>query len=148
MATVGNGKPQRPRRRTWIWVSVLATFFCGGPLAFLVWGAMVWDDIGKEKPYDCAEAMAFARGRLPAGAEDARCTERHFQDSFVTADFRMPRAEVAPWLAATYPTGTTEPTCKQDLCVDVSYDQLLYVDVQVTYEDGDTALVRVEAFDM
>lgn len=31
--------------------------------------------------------------------------------------------------------------------MDVSFDEMLYVHLRVTYEDGDTALVRVQAFD-
>ncbi|MET9538098.1 hypothetical protein ABZY16_11405 [Streptomyces sp. NPDC006553] len=137
----------KPRAWTWVWVSVAATFFCGGPLAVLVWGAMAWDEAGDSKPVDCAEVMTFARGSLPMSAEDARCTAAHWQETQVRADFRMPRAEVGGWLDATYPTGEPAFSCEQDLCLDVSYDEALYVDVKVTYEDGDTALVRVEAFD-
>ncbi len=34
------------------------------------------------------------------------------------------------------------------MCVRASYDEALFVDVTIAYEDGDTALVRVEAFDL
>ncbi|MEU6619467.1 hypothetical protein ABZ926_01560 [Streptomyces litmocidini] len=137
----------KPRPWTWVWVSALVTLFCGGPIAVLVWGAMAWSEIGETKQVDCAEMMTFARGSLPASAGDARCTAAHWQDTRATAEFRMPRAEVAGWLEATYPTGEPAFGCEQDRCVDVSYDETLYVHVRVTYEDGVTALVRVEAFD-
>jgi hypothetical protein len=145
--TAKKSKPVKPRPWTWVWVSALVTLFCGGPLAVLVWGAMAWSEIGESKPVDCAQLMAFARGSLPMSAEDAHCTAAHWQDTQATAEFRMPRAEVGPWLEATYPTGEPVYACEQDRCVDVSFDEQLYVHVRVTYEDGVTALVRVEAFD-
>ncbi|WP_328943889.1 hypothetical protein OG259_22475 [Streptomyces sp. NBC_00250] len=136
----------KPRLRTWIWATVGVTVVCGGPLALLYWFATAWDDIGKPQPADCAAVMTFAHGSLPESAEDARCTEAHFQDTFVTADFRMERAEVESWLSATYPAGEPALTCEQDLCVSVPYDEGVYADVSVTYEDGVTALVRVKAY--
>ncbi|MGW6395225.1 hypothetical protein ACWFR1_33065 [Streptomyces sp. NPDC055103] len=138
----------RPRPWTWVWVSAVVTLFCGGPLALLVWGAMAWDDIGRPEPVDCAEAMTFARGALPADATEARCTAAHWQDTTVEAEFRMPRDRVKAWVAGTYPTGEPSYACEQDLCVDVSYGDALYVHLRVAYEDGVTALVRVEAFDI
>ncbi|MFE1231208.1 hypothetical protein [Streptomyces sp. NPDC058745] len=140
-------KPVRPRRSTWIWVSVLVTLCCGGPLALLVWGALAWSSAGDATGVSCTEAMDFARGSLPASAGHARCTEAHWQETRVTADFLMPRGEVADWLAATYPAGEPPYSCAGDLCLKVSYDEALYVDVRVTYEDADTAHVRLSAFD-
>ncbi|MFF4170279.1 hypothetical protein [Streptomyces sp. NPDC001744] len=140
-------KPAKRRRRIWIGASALATVVCGGPLALLVWGAMAWDDIGKPEPADCSEVMTFARGRLPADARDARCTAAHWQDTRAVAEFRTGRAVAGAWLAATYPAGKPAPSCEQDVCVDVAYGQELYVHVRIAYEDGETALVRVEAFD-
>ncbi|MFE0649997.1 hypothetical protein ACFVZH_15575 [Streptomyces sp. NPDC059534] len=137
----------KPRRWTWLWVLVAVTVFCGGPAAVLAWGAMAWSEIGETKEVDCAEVMTFARGSLPMSAEDARCTAAHWQDTQATAEFRMPRSELGGWLEATYPTGKPPFSCERDLCVDVSFDELLYVHLRVTYEDGDTALVRVQAFD-
>ncbi|MFB6842452.1 hypothetical protein [Streptomyces sp. NPDC056361] len=141
-------EPVRPRARTWVWVTVLVTAFCGGPVALFAWFVTGLDDVGMPKPAACSEVMAFAHGSLPADAEDARCTEAHFQDTTVEAEFRMPRAGVGAWLKATYPTGEPALGCEQGRCVDVSYDDALYVRVRVTYEDGATALVRVEAFDL
>ncbi|MER6094389.1 hypothetical protein ABT154_00680 [Streptomyces sp. NPDC001728] len=137
----------RPRPRTWVWVSASVALVCGAPLALLVWGAMAWDEIGESKPVDCAQLMAFARGSLPMSAEDARCTAAHWQDTRAEAEFRMPRSELGGWLDATYPTGEPPYSCEADRCVDVSFDETLYVNLRVTYEDGGTALVRVEAFD-
>ncbi|MFE5593421.1 hypothetical protein [Streptomyces sp. NPDC056549] len=137
----------RPRPWTWVWVSVVVTLLCGGPIGFVVWGAMAWSEIGETKQVDCAEVMTFARGSLPASAEDAHCTAAHWQDTQATAEFRMPRSEVAGWLEAAYPTGEPAFSCDRDRCVDVSFDDTLYVHVRVVYEDGVTALVHLEAFD-
>ncbi|MFD8210073.1 hypothetical protein ACFV2S_27180 [Streptomyces sp. NPDC059695] len=141
-------KPVRPRPWTWVWASAVVTLLCGGPIAFVVWGAMAWSEIGETKQVDCAEVMTFARGSLPVSAEDARCTAAHWQDTQATAEFRMPRSEVAGWLEAAYPTGKPAFSCDRDRCVDVSFDDVLYVHVRVVYEDGVTALVHVEAFDV
>lgn len=142
--------PVRPRAWTWVWVSALVTVLCGGPLALLVWGAMAWDEIGEAKPVDCAEAMEFARGSLPAGAQDPVCTAAHWQDTQVTVEFRMERAAYEPWLAAAYPTREPALTCDHGLaaCSAVSFGESLFVNVGVAYEDGDTALVRLKAFDV
>ncbi|MFB6634192.1 hypothetical protein ACFCWY_30305 [Streptomyces sp. NPDC056362] len=141
-------RPVRPKPWTWVWASAVVTLLCGGPIAFVVWGAMAWSGLGETKQVDCSEVMTFARGSLPMSAEDAHCTAAHFQDTRATADFRMPRSEVAGWLEAAYPTGKPPFSCDADRCVDVSFDDVLWVHVRVAYEDGGTALVRVEAFDM
>ncbi|MEU7700856.1 hypothetical protein ACF064_26875 [Streptomyces sp. NPDC015492] len=139
--------PVKPRAWTWVWASAAVTVFCGGPAAVLVWGATAWSEIGEPEQVDCAEVMTFARGGLPASAEDARCTAAHWQETVAEAEFRMPRDEVGGWLEATYPAGKPAFSCEQDRCVDVSFDEALFVRLRVTYEDGGTALVRVRAFD-
>ncbi|MFJ3584677.1 hypothetical protein ACIPPS_20965 [Streptomyces sp. NPDC090127] len=140
--------PVRPRLSTWIWVSALVTVLCGGPLALLVWGAMAWDATGDAKPVDCAEAMDFARGSLPSGAEEPRCTAAHWQDTYVTVEFRMERAAYEPWLAAVYPDREPDSTCDHGIsaCSEISFDEALFVEVGVVYEDGDTALVHLRAW--
>ncbi|MEU6944391.1 hypothetical protein ABZ957_03960 [Streptomyces sp. NPDC046316] len=144
----------RPRARTWVWVSVLVSIFCGGPVALLAWGAMAFSEAGKAQPVDCADAMRWAQATLPKSAVEPRCTTASWLDTQVTADFRMPRHEAAQWLAGTYPG--TEPGkpqfCDHDLCLNVQYDgeaELdgpVAVDVRVTYE-GESALVHLLAFD-
>ncbi|MFF3316660.1 hypothetical protein ACFYV5_14250 [Streptomyces sp. NPDC003035] len=142
-------RPVRPRPATWVWASVLMTFLCGGPIALLVWGAMAWSETGEPQPVDCAEAMEFARGALPANAADARCTHAYWQETRVTADFRMPREEYEPWLTATYPSRRPAAYCEHGLtgCVTVEYGEAKSVHVGVAYEDGDTVLVRLTASD-
>ncbi|MEU9701503.1 hypothetical protein [Streptomyces sp. NPDC047981] len=146
----GKVPPVRPKAWTWVWVSALVTVLCGGPLALLVWGAMAWSEIGEAKPVDCAEAMEFARGTLPVGAQDPVCTAAHWQDTRVTVEFRMERAAYEPWLAEVYPDREKAPTCEHGFatCARASFGDALFVDLAVAYEDGDTALVRLSAFDL
>ncbi len=141
-------KPVKARPWTWVWATAVVTLVCGGPMALLAWGAMAWSEMGRTQQVDCAKAMEFARGTLPADARDARCTGAHFQDTQVEAEFRTDRAGVGAWLAATYPAGEPEYSCEVDVCVRASYDEVLFVDVSIAYEDGGTALVRVHAFDL
>ncbi|MFF0555587.1 hypothetical protein ACH4ZU_29760 [Streptomyces sp. NPDC020472] len=138
----------KKKSRWWVWLAVGLVVLCGLPVAFLAWGAYSLTEGSRTQPVDCAKAMEFARGRLPADAEDARCTGTHWQDSYITVDFRMPRAGVADWLRTTYPSGEPPVSCDGDLCRSVDYDQVLYVDVKVVYEDGGTALVHLASFDL
>ncbi|MDT9691108.1 hypothetical protein Q5762_22710 [Streptomyces sp. P9(2023)] len=126
------------------------TVLCGVPLALLGWGAMAWDEIGEAKPVDCADAMEFARGSLPAGVQGPVCRAAYWQDTQVTVEFRMERAGYEPWLDAVYPTRKPALTCDHGLaaCSEVSFDETLFVDVGVAYEYGDTILVRLKAFDL
>ncbi|MFB7371129.1 hypothetical protein ACFC0D_14935 [Streptomyces sp. NPDC056222] len=133
-------------------MSVLVSIFCGGPLALVAWTVWEWRDVGRPQPVDCVKVMAFAEATLPRSAWDARCTAAHWQDTSVDAEFRMPRREVAPWLAGTYPGHEPSEFCDVDLCLNVQYGETpapsgaAAVDVKVTYEDGDTALVRLGSF--
>ncbi|MFD8010663.1 hypothetical protein [Streptomyces sp. NPDC058955] len=139
------GDEKKPYRR-WVWVLALIATVCAVPLAFLVWGAYSFSEAGRAQDVDCGEAMEFARGRLPEGAADARCTAQHWQDTLVTVDFRMPRTGAAPWLEAAYPAGGTPETCAEDLCWTADFGQDHFVRVEVVYE-GTTALVHLTAFD-
>ncbi|MFJ5827882.1 hypothetical protein [Streptomyces sp. NPDC093089] len=139
---------QKRKSRWWIWLAVGLTVLCGLPVALLAWSAYSFTEAGRQQVVDCGEAMEFARGRLPASAEDARCTGMHWQDSYITVDFRMPRAGVADWLEATYPGAAPDTPCDEDLCREVDFDQVLYVRVKVVYEDGGPALVHLTSFDL
>ncbi|MFJ7959538.1 hypothetical protein ACIQ62_24970 [Streptomyces sp. NPDC096319] len=135
------------KTRWWVWLVVALVALCGLPVTLLMWGAYSFSQAGKPQPVDCAAAMQFAHGRLPADAEEARCTEAHWQDSFVTVDFRLPRAGVADWLETTYPGAKAPAACDGDLCRDTDFGQALYVSVEVAYE-GDAALVHLTAFNV
>lgn len=144
-------RPVRPRPSTWVWVTVLVSFFCGGPIALVIWAAMAFSEAGKPEPMDCAEAMDWAHATMPKSAEDQHCTVSSWLDTQVKAEFRMPRGEVAGWLAGTYPGGRIRSYCPTDLCVDVQEmppdpGGPAAVNVNVTYEDGGTALVHVMPF--
>ncbi|MEU1865617.1 hypothetical protein [Streptomyces gardneri] len=139
---------EKKKSRWWIWLLVGLTVLCGLPVTMMAWWVYSFGEAGRPQPVDCAEAMDFARGRLPADAEDARCTGMHWQDSYVTVDFRMPRAGVADWLKATYPDAEPDTPCEEDLCRVVDHDQVLYVHVKVVYEDDGTGLVHLTSFDM
>ncbi|MGW5419603.1 hypothetical protein [Streptomyces sp. NPDC003943] len=145
------------RGRRWIWILVGVAVVLSLPLAFLWWAASFWDDVGKPQPVDCAEAMSWAGATLPKSAEDAHCTEATWLDTMVDADFRMPRAEVAEWLAGTWPAARpTADAClgTGDLCLHLEAEEDFpqtmggpaAVDVRVTYENADTALVSVSPF--
>ncbi|MFE5483727.1 hypothetical protein [Streptomyces sp. NPDC056527] len=141
----------KPRPRTWFWVTVLVSFLCGGPIALLVWAGMSFSEAGEPKPMDCGEAMEWAQATMPKSARDPRCTVSNWLDTRVSAKFRMPRGEAAGWVAGTYPGGEVRPYCHTDLCVDVREPTPepggpVVVNVTVTYEDGDTALVLVMPF--
>ncbi|MFF8291418.1 hypothetical protein ACF068_19605 [Streptomyces sp. NPDC016309] len=136
------------RARRWTWIG-LAVVLLGLPGGCVVWGAYAWSEAGRTQEVACSEALAFARATVPEGARDARCTAAHWQDTYVTADFRVPRAEADGWLSAAYPAARPSPSCATDRCVHVEFGDadLAAVDVRLTYEDGDTALVRLRAFD-
>ncbi|MFE5912011.1 hypothetical protein ACFQ6B_23410 [Streptomyces wedmorensis] len=136
------------KSRWWIWLAVGLTAVCGLPVALMAWAAYSFSEAGRPQAVDCADAMEFARGRLPVDAEDARCTGTHWQDSYITVDFRMPRTGVADWLDATYPGAVPDTPCDEDLCREIDYGQSLYVHVKVVYEDGGTALVHLTSFDV
>ncbi|MFF6870743.1 hypothetical protein ACFZDF_15595 [Streptomyces sp. NPDC007910] len=133
---MGSG-PVKARPWTWVRATVVVTVFCGGPPALLARGATAWSEMGRAQRVDCAEAMEFAR-----------CTAAHFQDTQVEAAFRTDRAGAGAWPAATCPARETAYSCEVDACVRASYDEVSFVDVSIPYEDGETALVRVRAFDL
>ncbi|MFF5537316.1 hypothetical protein ACFY71_33465 [Streptomyces cinerochromogenes] len=124
---------------------------------------------GAPEKVPCAEALAFGGARLPAGAYDAECAVRSWQDTDYEARFRMPREDVRDWLEATYPVASAPKTeyCypdSVDLCLHLEFQEgsadyaglfpglsdpgfgAYAADVDVTYEGPDRALVRFSAF--
>lgn len=139
------------RARRWTWIG-LAVVLLGLPGGCVAWGAYAWSQAGSAHEVPCPEAVAFARGTLPKSAWDAKCTQAVWLDTQVDAEFRMPEWEAGMWLTATYPGVEPSIPCDTDLCLNVQYgdaapeDGPVAVDVEVTYEGGGTALVRLLAF--
>ncbi|MFI5796813.1 hypothetical protein [Streptomyces sp. NPDC051677] len=112
---------------------------------------------GPEKA-SCAEALAFGGAKLPPGAYDTECSVQSWQDVRYLAEFRMPRDGVGAWLTDTYPEapapgGPAAGTCLHgsDYCFQADVTghpgvYAYYVDVDVTYENAETARVRYSAF--
>ncbi|MER7111575.1 hypothetical protein [Streptomyces sp. NPDC000229] len=137
-------------RYWWIWVTLLGVL--GVPAGCVAWGAYALTESGRAQEVPCDKAVAFAQGTLPKSAWDARCTQAAWLDTQVHAEFRMPDRESGMWLAATYPGVEPSLSCDTDLCLNVQYgdaaptDGPVAVNVEVTYEGGGTALVRLLAF--
>ncbi|GGW62664.1 hypothetical protein GCM10010503_44970 [Streptomyces lucensis JCM 4490] len=124
---------------------------------------------GESGEVPCAEALSFGGARLPKGARDTSCTVRSWMDTDYVARFRMPREDVRDWLRATYPDAPDPGTrsCHPhsvDLCLDLGLREedwnyagrvpgrtdpgfgAFTVDVDITCEGRDTALVVFSAF--
>ncbi|MET9901975.1 hypothetical protein [Streptomyces sp. NPDC006446] len=132
---------------------------CAVPPALLaglvVFGHLFWGGVDHQEA-SCEEALAFAAARLPAGASDQDCESYGVMDRAYRGTFRMPRADVAAWVAASFPdrSGAADPGCAADLCVDVRRDPMAKttkgaygIGLEVTYEPGAGALVSFGAYD-
>ncbi|MET9429153.1 MULTISPECIES: hypothetical protein [unclassified Streptomyces] len=143
-----SGKEEKRRGTRWGWICLALPAVLGLPAGCLAWGAYSLSESGREQPVPCDKAMAYARGALPEGARDARCSGAHWQDTYVRAEFRMERAAAEPWIAKTWPAAEPRAgSCDTDLCLHAEYGDadLSAVGLEVTYEDGETALVRLFA---
>ncbi|MER6557839.1 hypothetical protein ABT300_08735 [Streptomyces sp. NPDC001027] len=110
------------------------------------------------KGVSCAEALAFGGAELPADVRDATCTVQSWLDTNYQADFRMPRGGVSAWLTGAYPEaprpggpGTEACGSGVDYCFQLDVTErpgvdAYYVNVNVTYENAETARVRYSAF--
>lgn len=97
---------------------------------------------------DCAEALAYAHATLPDRAEDVHCTELRWRDTFVEAEFRLPRPEATAWLAETFPSAeVSEGGLRYHATFGPEEGKAHEVGVTLRYEGGDTALVRVVGHD-
>ncbi|MEU0004181.1 hypothetical protein ABZ079_07740 [Streptomyces sp. NPDC006314] len=124
---------------------------------------------GRPEKVPCAEALGFGGAKLPDGAYDTACTGQAWLDTDYVARFRMPRDGVRDWLKTTYPDAPEPKTrfCgpdSVDLCLNLGFEQgagdyagrvpgrsdpgfgAYAVDIDVTYEGPDRALVRFSAF--
>ncbi|MFJ8636815.1 hypothetical protein [Streptomyces sp. NPDC093568] len=160
--TQGGAAVPRGRTRWGLLAAIMAV--PGLVLVGLVALVAVWvttdDELIRSGPekVPCADALRFGGAALPEGAQVVGvCEVQGFQDIHYRAAFRMPRAEVREWLAATYPDAPAPGTelCvgqETDLCLDVDLTAdkpgagAHAVQVGVEYEDADTALVRFAAF--
>lgn len=105
------------------------------------------------QPTGCSEVAEFAGGRMPEEATDKKCLDDGgwFSRGY-TAEFRMPRKDVAARLTRAFPRVTVgyEQPDKLRLSVpgqsEPSQDQAQCVYIDVTYEDAVTALVKLQAF--
>ncbi|GAA3373571.1 hypothetical protein GCM10020367_34020 [Streptomyces sannanensis] len=135
------------------------------PLVFvgwLVWSFVAWlqnPTLSEKQKVSCAEALDYAGGGLPEGATDGHCDVEVRPDTTCTVTFRMPRADVQKWLTSSFPGGSTDvPACegRHDLCwyldrtaIGTAEPGSAYVvEVGVVYEDGNTALVHLTAYDL
>ncbi|MEH0445266.1 MULTISPECIES: hypothetical protein [unclassified Streptomyces] len=110
------------------------------------------------KDVPCAQALAFGGAELPTDVRDAKCTVQSWLDTDYQADFRMPRGGVSAWLTDAYPEaprpggpGTEACGSGVDYCFQLDVTQrpgveAYYVNVNVTYENAETARVRYSAF--
>ncbi|MFE5558992.1 hypothetical protein [Streptomyces sp. NPDC056544] len=109
----------------------------------------------------CDKAAHFAHAaELPAGTRDRNCTTAQWMNPSYELDFRAPRQEVAAWLRASYPdTKISEGSCSSaDACgqpqlsgprpfKDEDGHRLADgVHIELDYEDGDVAHVRISGF--
>ncbi|MFC7305760.1 hypothetical protein ACFQVC_16220 [Streptomyces monticola] len=156
MATMGRG----PRRLLWgMWgiCLVVAVAFVG----YVVWLVILYVANGGDDPFltgsdiSCGQAMAYANGSLPDQVTDQDCEFHNWMDDQASGTFRMPRADARSWLSSTYPDGDLDTaSCGEgtDLCLRQDFEHgtagssVHGVRIDVTYEDGDTALVRLSAF--
>ncbi len=104
---------------------------------------------------DCTETESFFGGSIPPGATEVVCTNtRGFMDKAYVADFRMPRERLADRLTAAFPRLTVSQSCKADLCLGNRPEERWngelssHMEVTVTYQRDDTALVHIAAYNV
>ncbi|MEV6292650.1 hypothetical protein ACWET9_12720 [Streptomyces sp. NPDC004059] len=112
---------------------------------------------GAPEKVSCAEALDFGGAKLPHGAFEDGCTVQTWLDTDYHAEFHMPRAQLWAWLRHTYPDAPEPDTdlCLDgaDFCVNMDSEGTVppgidanAVEIDVTYEGPDQALVRFAAF--
>ncbi|MCX2182144.1 hypothetical protein KV205_16635 [Streptomyces sp. SKN60] len=139
---------RKRRSHRWIWIASAVSTLLLLPAGCVAWAAYSFSESTREQPVDCGKALDYAWATLPRSARDAHCTAMHWQDTYVEAQFRMPAAEVAGWVAGSYPAAQAS---SYEEGLHVSYPPkagwAYEVGIHVRYEGGDTALVRVTAYD-
>ncbi|MGA5820568.1 hypothetical protein ACPC54_22200 [Kitasatospora sp. NPDC094028] len=142
-------------RRSYTWlIGAAATAAVLVPAGYAGWAVSTWD--GGPGAADCAEAVAFAGGRLPAQATEAHCTDNGgWQERGYLVDFRMPREELAQRLTTAFPRMRLTDDGTQGLDFGDApgphgtppQDQARTVRLKAVYESDGTALVKLRAFD-
>ncbi|MET9880225.1 hypothetical protein ABZZ36_37295 [Actinacidiphila glaucinigra] len=149
--------PRIPVRSTTNWPYVIAAIPTVAALVFFALLAYAWVFAHALKPHsvDCAETEPFFGGSMPPGATEVVCTNtRGFMDQAYDADFRLPRERLADRLTAAFPRLRVSQSCKADLCLhnrpdEQRNDELSsYMEVTVTYQRDDTALIHIAAYNV
>ncbi|MFD9598609.1 hypothetical protein ACFWA9_38410 [Kitasatospora sp. NPDC059973] len=149
-----------PAQRRWFtWSAIaLGVGFVLSPVVYLALVVFTFAAVdGSPKRAGCSEVMEFAGASMPAQATGASCTDTNsLMDRGYTAEFRMPRADLAASLTAAFPRVRQVETYGPGLRFANSQEtdgtrpqgQAMFLELDVTYEDDATALVRVKAFDV
>ncbi|MQY14203.1 hypothetical protein SRB5_43650 [Streptomyces sp. RB5] len=161
-------------RRAWILWGVFAAIVVLPVLLVTGWlirtAVVVIEEMADGVPYDsssavsCADAMEWAKAKLPADTHDEDCRKDGFMDPYQYGSFRMDRSEVEPWLRKELPELRPEDICPMpaadegqpaaDRCWVFEDDTLAFypqggpygIELAVAYEDETTALVRFAAY--
>ncbi|MEU0029073.1 hypothetical protein [Streptomyces sp. NPDC006335] len=146
-----------PGRTRWgIFLTILAvpTLVVAALIALLVAWLFTDDSVAADvKKTSCAEALAFGGAKLPTGARDAWCGIEAGPEPRYDARFRMPRAEIDAWVAASFPQG---PKLRTTQCGDAQVDLCLNagpvagerasVQIDITHDSRKWSEVRFVAF--
>ncbi|WP_406218345.1 hypothetical protein [Streptomyces canus] len=150
-------EPTVPGRTRWgVFLAILAvpTLVVAALIALLVAWLFTDDSVAADvKKTSCSEALAFGGAKLPEGADDAWCGIEAGPEPRYEALFRMPRAEVGAWVAASFPEG---PRLRTTQCGDTQVDACLNagpvagerasVQIDITHDSRKWSEVRFVAF--
>ncbi|MFE4518551.1 hypothetical protein ACFRMQ_30715 [Kitasatospora sp. NPDC056783] len=152
-----------PLDRVLTWITAgLVTAILLGPAVFLALFVVLWNDSdrwldsGASTGTACSRVLAFAGGSLPAQATGASCTDDGaWQVQGCTAEFRMPREELAARLTAAFPRVRLDHEDTAGLSFGNAHEangsrprgQAMEVHLKAAYQPDGTALVELRAFD-
>ncbi|MFD7453246.1 hypothetical protein [Kitasatospora sp. NPDC059827] len=123
------------------------------PVAYAGYALANWD--GSPAAADCSKVMAFAGGSLPAEATGATCADNGgWQERGYTAEFRMPRTDLAARLAAAFPRVRLDTDTSAGLGFGNAHEtdgsrpaeQATVLRLRADYEADGTARVKLDAF--
>ncbi|WP_053853004.1 hypothetical protein [Streptomyces sp. NRRL B-24085] len=139
-----------------IFLTILAvpTLVVAGLIAVLVAWLFTDDSVEADvKKTSCAEAFAFGGAKVPEGMRDSWCGLQAGSEPRYEARFRMPRAEIDAWVAASFPQG---PKLRTTQCGDAQVDVCLNagpvagerasVQIDVTHDSRKWSEVRFVTF--